>query len=399
MLATRSARALLAALLTLVVAAGCSDTQGGQPDATAGAGAGTASSPAPTPAKVTVTPADGTRDVMPDAPVRVKAESGRITTVTVRSKDGHTVDGTLEDGQWTSTARLTPAAAYTVTVAAAGSDGATTTTTSTFTVHKPKVTATYHLVYDGQTVGTGMPVSVQFDSAVDPTMRGEVEKRVSVTSSPAQEGAWGWLDARQLMWRPKVHWKPGTTVTVDAPLTGVQTGTDKWVGTDASGGFTVGSQTSAHVDIARHTMTVSKDGKVLRTIPVSSGKPGPETETRSGTKVVIGKEPEITMDSATVGIPKGSPGYYKVDTKWNVRVTWTGEFLHSAPWSVGAQGNSNVSHGCINMAPANAEWVFSTLKAGDVVTFDGSGRTFRPDEGIGVWQYSWAGWQKQSALR
>ncbi|HQV91060.1 MAG TPA: L,D-transpeptidase, partial [Phycicoccus sp.] len=94
----------------------------------------------------------------------------------------------------------------------------------------------------------------------------------------------------------------------------------------------------------------------------------------------------------------GSPGYYKVDTKWNLRVTWTGEFLHSAPWSVGAQGSDNVSHGCTNMSPENAEWMFNFSKAGDVVQVSGSGRQFLPSEGIGVWQYSFDDWKKQSAL-
>lgn len=113
----------------------------------------------------------------------------------------------------------------------------------------------------------------------------------------------------------------------------------------------------------------------------------------------MSKEPTVTMDSATVGIEKGEPGYYKLDTRWNMRVTWTGEYLHSAPWSVGSQGSSNVSHGCVNMAPENAKWMFDNSMIGDVVDFTGSSRVFQPTEGIGVWQYSWAEWQKRSALR
>jgi lipoprotein-anchoring transpeptidase ErfK/SrfK len=261
------------------------------------------------------------------------------------------------------------------------------------------VTATYGVLHDGETVGVGMPVSIQFDSQVaTKAQRAEVEKRVKVTTVPAQEGSWGWLDNRQLMWRPKEYWKPGTKVTVEAPLTGVQTGEGKWVANDASGSFTVGSAMVSTVDIQNHTMTVRRDGQVLRTIPVSTGRPGPKTETRSGTKVIITKQRAITMDSTSIGIPKGTPGYYRIDTDYNLRVTWTGEFLHSAPWSVGAQGNSNVSHGCVNMAPANAQWMFANSKVGDVVKFTGSTREFLPTEGIGVWQYSYAGWQEQSAL-
>ena len=128
------------------------------------------------------------------------------------------------------------------------------------------------------------------------------------------------------------------------------------------------------VDMKSHTMTVRRGGQVIRTIPVSTGKPGPLTETRYGTKVIIRKEGKVTMDSSTVGIPKGDPDYYKIDTKWNLRVTWTGEYLHSAPWSVRAQGNSNVSHGCVNMSPANAQWMYENSKVGDVVRFTGSNR-------------------------
>ena len=189
----------------------------------------------------------------------------------------------------------------------------------------------------------------------------------------------------------------GKPVSVDAPLTGFQTGEDKWVAEDRSGSMTIGREQMTRVDIDKHTMTVTRGGKQVKSFPVSSGKPGKDTETRSGMKVVIGKQREMTMDSATVGIDKGEPGYYKVDTNFNVRVTWTGEFVHSAPWSVGAQGSSNVSHGCVNVAPAGAEWFYDNSLPGDPVDFTGSEREFQPTEGIGVWQYSYDEWQEQSA--
>ena len=107
----------------------------------------------------------------------------------------------------------------------------------------------------------------------------------------------------------------------------------------------------------------------------------------------------LAVRAGEIVFEKGEPGYYKLDTRWNMRVTWTGEYLHSAPWSVGSQGSSNVSHGCVNMAPENAKWMFDNSMIGDVVDFTGSSRVFQPTEGIGVWQYSWAEWQKRSALR
>jgi lipoprotein-anchoring transpeptidase ErfK/SrfK len=367
---------------------------------TPGAQTSTASpQPSATPAVVSVTPADKAAGVLPTAGVEVRATTGSLGQVTVKDSAGKPVDGHVQGGAWHFTGRLRPGTAYTVTVTATGPDGRASTTTSTFTTLTPKVTATYGILSAGQTVGVGMPVRIQFDSPVaTKAMRAQVEKLVSVTTTPKQQGAWGWLDDRQLMWRPATYWRPGTTVTVRAPLTGVQTGPDKWVANDDQASFTVGAAMISTVNIKTHMMTVTRGGQVLRTIPVSTGKPGPLTETRSGTKVVIGKDGQITMDSATVGIPKGDPNYYKIDTKWNLRLTWTGEFIHSAPWSVNAQGSENVSHGCTNLSPANAEWMFANSRPGDIVKFVGSNRPFLPTEGIGVWQYSFAGWKAQSAL-
>jgi lipoprotein-anchoring transpeptidase ErfK/SrfK len=348
---------------------------------------------------VDVDPADGSTGVEPDTRIVVSATSGTLGEVEVTDAKGNAVEGAVEAGTWRSAELLRPATAYTVSVTASGSDGTPATTTSTFRTLKPKVTATYGILYSGETVGIGMPASIQFDSAVTtPAQRAAVEKHVSVTTSPKVDGHWGWLDNRQLMWRPKTYWKPGTTVTVKADLTGVQTGPGKWVANDDSASFTIGSAMVSTVDIKRHVMTVRRAGKVINTIPISAGRPGPQTETRSGTKVIIRKEGTVVMDSTTIGIKKGEPGYYREVTQSAMRVTWTGEYLHSAPWSVGSQGNTNVSHGCVNMSPANAAWMYANSKAGDIVDFTGSTREFLPTEGIGVWQYSYAGWVKQSAL-
>ena len=407
MVQTRRSRGLAAALVVVAAAALGGACQSGQASPSTSNVAESASSPTsstpsatPTPAELSISPADDATGVLPTEPVTVQATVGTLGEVSVVDAKGEAVKGEVgADGTWTSTALLAPDTAYTITAKASGTDGTSSTTTSTFTTLKPKVTATYGILYSGQTVGVGAPVSIQFDSAVtDAKYRAQVEKLVKVTTTPAQKGAWGWLDNRQLMWRPAKYWQPGTKITVSASLTGVQTGKDKWVANDDQASFSVGSSMISYVNIRTHQMKVTRDGQVLRTIPVSTGRPGPLTETRSGVKVIIGKQDKVTMDSATVGIPKGNPNYYKIDTQWNLRVTWTGEFLHSAPWSVGAQGSTNVSHGCTNLSPANAQWMYANSKVGDVVVFTGSSRVFQPTEGIGVWQYSFAQWQKQSAL-
>src|SRR5665647_465536 len=333
--------------------------------------------PETTPAVLDVFPADLTTGFAPNVPVTVKASSGTLGTVTLVGAKGEIVAGK------------------------AGPDGTATTTSSTFTTLTPKVTATYGLIPNGGVVGVGMPVIVQFDTGViTKAQRAEVEKRVKVTTVPVQQGAWGWLDNRQLMWRPKNYWFPGTKVTLSTPLHGLQTGDGKWIAADAQTSFTVGSSMVSTVDVNAHTMIVRRDGVAIHTFKVSTGKPGPLTETRNGIKVIIERNKAITMDSATLvpSIPKGAPGYYKIDTKWNLRLTWTGEFIHSAPWSVNAQGTQNVSHGCTNMSPTNAAWMFTNSKMGDIVKFTGSSRAFQPTEGIGVWVYDFAGWKAQSAL-
>jgi lipoprotein-anchoring transpeptidase ErfK/SrfK len=402
--ATRSRRGyvLAAALVALsVLLSACQGT------AAAGSAGSTnnglqQTSPAPqaTPAVLDVFPADLATGVLPNAAVTVKASSGTLGVVTLVDAKGQKVAGRVgTDGVWGTSELLLPSAAYTLTMAATGPDGTATSTSSTFTTLQPRVRATYSLIPGGGTVGVGMPVSVQFDSdVVTKAERAAVQRRVKITTIPVQQGAWGWLDNRQLMWRPKSYWIPGTKVTVSTPLHGLQTGDGKWIAGDDGTSFTVGSSLVSTVDMNAHTMTVRQGGAVVRTFKVSTGRPGPLTETRYGTKVIIERQRAIVMDSATVGIPKGDPHYYKINTDWNLRLTWTGEYIHSAPWSVGSQGIANVSHGCTNMAPADAEWMFNNSKVGDLVTFTGSSRPFTPTEGIGVWVYDYAGWQALSAL-
>jgi len=363
------------------------------------------SSPTPTThgttaAVLDVSPANLAVDVPPNAPVTVKASSGTLRVVTLVDANGNKVEGQVSPaGSWGTDELLRPSTVYTLAIGATGPDGMLTSTKSTFRTLTPKVSATYALMPSGGTVGVGMPVILQFDTAVDTkARRAEVEKRVIVTTVPDQMGSWGWLDDRQLMWRPQSYWLPGTKVTVSAPLHGVQTGANKWITGDKGMSFTVGPSMVSSVDTQAHSLTVRRNGAVIRTFLVSTGRPGPQTETRSGIKVIMSRDPVIVMDSATIGIPQGSPGYYKISTNWDLRLTWTGEFIHSAPWSVAAQGNTNVSHGCTNMAPADALWMYNNSEVGDVVTFKGSSRVFKPEEGIGVWVYDYAGWKARSAL-
>lgn len=405
-LATR--RAAIALLLALVLGlVGCAKSDFGASDTKSAPNqpGQQASSAAPTPepsalpVTISVKPKHGVKAALPTDPLIVKATNGTVSDVRVQKagKKPVNVAGTLTGTTWKPKRNFVPDTKYTVKVTATDSLGAPVTATKSFRTLKPETTAQYYLLYTDQTVGVGMPATIQFASPVETKkMRAEVERNVQVTTKPAQAGSWGWLDNRQLMWRPKGYFKPGTKVTITANLAGIQTGKKKWVGRDAKGSFTVGAAHITKVSISGHYMKVYSNGKLIRTMPVTNGKPG--FTTRSGTKVVIERIASLIMDSESIGIGKNDKEAYRLKVYWAVRTTWTGEFVHGAPWSVGSQGYANVSHGCTGMNLSNARWFYNFSRPGDLVIYSGSGRTFYPTEGIGVWQYSWKGWQKQSAL-
>jgi lipoprotein-anchoring transpeptidase ErfK/SrfK len=160
--------------------------------------------------------------------------------------------------------------------------------------------------------------------------------------------------------------------------------------------FRTGSAMVSTVNVARHTLTVTRNGKTLRVIPVSTGKAG--FLTRNGIKVVLEKHTLKVMDATTIGIGRSDPEYYRLEVPYAMRVTWSGEFVHAAPWSVGSQGRANVSHGCVGMSMGNAIWLFNMSTVGDVIRVVNSPRTLEPGNGYTDWNVSWADWTAGSAL-
>jgi lipoprotein-anchoring transpeptidase ErfK/SrfK len=398
---SRSMRAgwvAVAAVAALALVSGCQNDAKAQTPAGRGSGSSSSSSSSSSgPVSLAITPADGSPPVAPNTQVTVTAQGGPIASVTVKDTKSRTIAGSLSaDGlTWTASRYLRPSTSYTVQATSqSGASGK-----SRFATFAAKITATYHVLPgSGSVVGIGMPLIVQFDSPVADSAKDDVERNLSVTTSPAVGGSWGWLNDQQVMYRSARYWTTGTTISLKANLAGVKTGTGKYVGSDASTSFKIGSAMKSFVNMKTHQMKVYKNGKLLRTLPVSTGRPGPKTETRYGIKVIVAKEPTHIMDSTSIGIPKGSPGYYRITTHWDMRLTWSGEFLHSAPWSVGAQGNTNVSHGCTNLSPSNAIWLYDISKIGDVVKYTGSSRALEQGNGYTLWNYSWADWEKRSAL-
>ncbi len=350
---------------------------------------------------LTITPSipDGTPNVEVDSLVHVDGFDGQLTDVTLASKDGkETVPGAVHGIRWTAEGFLEPATEYVLTATGTGDDGDQVTSTTTFTTRALTLDEqTYPAVapLEGETVGIAMPVIVSFDIPV--TDRATFEKRMSVTAQPATEGGWYWLSDNTVHWRPKSFWKPGTKVSVDLALNSVPAGNGIYGQQDQHVKFTVGRSVVTVVNTRKHTATVKINGKNTRTIPVSTGDV--DHRSRNGIKVIMEKHASIDMDAATTGVDSDDPGYYNLKgVKWAMRVTNSGEFLHAAPWSAAAQGNANVSHGCVGMSTADAAWLYQQSKRGDVVKYVGSPRRLEPGNGWTDWNRSWDEWLEGSAL-
>ncbi|PVG82725.1 hypothetical protein DDE18_10190 [Nocardioides gansuensis] len=332
-----------------------------------------------------------------DRLLRVRAARGTLRRVRVTSEAG-ALPGKLSGSAWRATERLEPGTDYVVRTVSERADG--TVQRDRSQLHTQDLTLdeqTFAAVapLEGETVGVGMPVIVSFDVAV--TDKAAFERHMRVTSEPAQPGTWHWLSDREAHWRPRTYWKPGTDVTVDLDLNSLPAGGGVYGQEDRTVSFDIGDSVIHRVDAAAHVMKTYINGALARTTPVSAGKPG--FETRSGTKVVIEKHRFKTMDAATTGIAEGDPEYYNIeDVEYALRVTYSGEFLHAAPWSVGSQGSANVSHGCVGMSTRDAAWVYDVSKRGDVVEVTGTDRWMDLTNGYGDWNASYADYKAGSAL-
>ncbi|HEV7931859.1 MAG TPA: Ig-like domain-containing protein [Actinomadura sp.] len=367
--------------VAMLVAAGCSGGGPGQKKP---------------PAVLSITPADGTQKTAPDAGALVKVADGKLTQVTLTDAKGHRVVGSLtpDARSWRSTWTLTPATTYTLTAQATGRDGRQVARKASFTTLAPPRRLESGIApLEGEKVGVGMPVQLLLSQPVTAReARAAVERALEVKMSRPLEGAWSWVSDTEVQFRPRDYWPTGTKVAVIAHLAGVKAGDGLWGVKDRSLEFTVGPRHITKVDARAHEATVTDGDKVVKTIPVSLGKPGDDSY--SGVMIAQEKAADIVMDSATTG----NPGEYRTATKWNVRMTYSGTFFHSAPWSTGAQGNSNVSHGCINASPENARWFYDFTNRGDIIEVTGTSRRLRFGNGPTPWAKPWAEWLQASAL-
>ncbi|GAB2840013.1 Ig-like domain-containing protein [Streptomyces deserti] len=341
----------------------------------------------------------------PDKPLEVVAEGsdGRITDVTAMDSAGRYVAGELSaDGsRWHSTSPLAADARYTVRVSTEDEDGAPGRKVLTFVTGKPTTKKRLDVTFGPKagTYGVGQPITAKLSEPVkDRAQRAVVERALKVDSTPWAEGAWHWVDDKELHYRPKEYWPTHATIQVRSTIEGIKISDRLWGGTAKPLKITTGDRLIAVTDAAAHQMTVYKNGEAIKTIPVTTGKPG--FDTRNGVKVVLGKERFVRMRSTTIGIAEGSSESYDLPVYFATRVTWSGEYVHAAPWSVGSQGYANVSHGCTGMSTGNAEWFFDTVREGDLVeVVNSAGHTMEPfGNGFGDWNLPWDKWRTGSAL-
>jgi lipoprotein-anchoring transpeptidase ErfK/SrfK len=391
---TASFGALATPIVGLVLVLGLASCSGSP--ATPGGKGGATTAPA---VNIAMTPASGATNIAPATPVTVHltdGAAGTLSTVTVKSSKGDQVSGTIAGGSWTSKGKLAFGATYTVQAAAAGKP---LTTVGTFTTTPtPSGDASVHASSfngDGAAYGIGMPLILKLDSGLtSKEQRAAFEKALKVTTQPASTGAWGWISSKEVHFRPQQYWSAGTKIHLDVETAGVQLG-DKWGRTDITVDFKIGRDQRLTADASSHRLVMTVGGKQVKNLPVSLGSP--KHPSSSGTLLIIEKRPTAVFDSGTYGVPASAPGGYKTNVNDVERLTWGGEFIHSAPWSVGQQGNSNVSHGCINVAPGEADWLFRNLQVGDPVVVRNTNSPVKAYDGWTDWTLSWDQWLTKSA--
>jgi lipoprotein-anchoring transpeptidase ErfK/SrfK len=238
-----------------------------------------------------------------------------------------------------------------------------------FTGSPPFVPPTFNPV-NGATVGVAEPIIINFGRAI--ADRPMAEQAIHVSSTPPVSGKFYWLTPNQVRWRPLSFWPAHTAVHVDAAGT--------------QNNFVIGDALQATADDATHQLIVTRNGAVEQTFPMSMGMAAGGHQTPNGTYYVLDKKAKVVMDSSTYGVPVNSTYGYKVDVQDAVQFDNSGDYVHSAPWSVGDQGKRDVSHGCINISPTNAKWFFTNFGAGDPIVVKNSVGTYSKNDGSNDWQ-------------
>ena len=397
---TRPAVALVVLSVAACLLAGCSTGPGDESDRTKASTAAARAASAP---HIQLNATDGQQHVSVRRGGRVTVEAGKITKVSLATANGGVVPGAVSsDGRtWAPDAVLDHGTAYRLTVVAAGAEGRKETKKIAFTTvaETDRFTGTF-TPDNGSTVGVGMPVSFTFDKAI--TDKKSVESAIEVSSSSGQAVVGHWFGARRLDFRPQQYWKAHSTITVKIRLDGVKGAKGAYGEQDRTVRITVGRGQVSTVDASTHRMTVVRDGRTLKTLPITAG--ASNATTWNGQMVISEKLISTRMNGATVGFP----GQYDIpDVPHAMRLSTSGTFVHGNYWAPdSAFGHSNLSHGCVGLNDAkggndsqqDAAWFYDNSLIGDVVVVRNSDdRTIAPDNGLNGWNMPWDQWKAGSA--
>ncbi|MQS09174.1 L,D-transpeptidase family protein [Streptomyces alkaliphilus] len=388
------AAALTGALLVLVTACGGSSSA----DDSSGGTGGEDEKNAKGGVELLISPGDGATDVATGGELRVTVEDGTLTEVVVTDAEGGTVAGELDEEAtaWEPTEHLANGTSYTVEATAESADGETVKETSGFTTLDAEATfATNWNVPEDATVGTGMIMSITFDTPIE--NREAVEEAIRVTTEPEVELRGHWFGDQRLDIRPENYWQPGTEVSVEFRTRGVEGAPGVYGTRHNERYFTIGRHQVSTVDAAAKTMEVVRDGEVLRTLPVTTGEPG--NDTWNGKMVITERLKETRMDGSTVGFD----GEYDIeDVPHAMRLSTSGTFVHGNYWaSESTFGSQNVSHGCIGLFDKQGAndpntpgaWFFDNSIIGDVVeVLNSNDAIIAPDNGLSGWNMDWSAW-------
>jgi lipoprotein-anchoring transpeptidase ErfK/SrfK len=382
----RRAAAIAICAVAGLLAAACSGSTGSTAGGGSGHSAGASASASANGPQLTISPVTGSKDVKPGQGITVTAARGKITSVSVHAA-GDPVSGTMNAARtsWHSSWTLAVSTSYTVTATAAAPGGQPVTQTSSFATLSP-ARSLQTMIFEGDhdTYGVGMPIILDFSAPVQ--NKAAVERSLQLTTSKPVVGAWSWDGNQTLDFRPREYWPAHTTVTFTGHLDGVEAAPGLYGDHTLTQSFRIGSSLIVVASTATHHMDLYRDGSFYRRWPISTGRPGDNTP--NGTYLTIDKGNPVKMTG---------PGY-SLEVPWSVRFTWTGDYLHDAYWSVGEQGFTNVSHGCVNMPPADAEIYYKMAVPGDPVTVTGSPKAGAWDNGWTEWFLSWSKFVKGSAL-
>jgi lipoprotein-anchoring transpeptidase ErfK/SrfK len=352
-------------------------------------------------AAVRIAPTSGTSDFAPSSPVIVRAADGQLAKVRVVADGGVPVAGRLTSARkkWQSTESLAYGTTYHVTAVVAGSDRARAKLTSSFRTVAPVATVTA-IVFpsEGLSVGVGQPIVFRFDHDItDAAARSALPSHLDVIQSKPVLGGWHWFSDHELHYRPKDYWPANEKITVTWDLRGWNAGAPGWGDGQGALHFSVGDARISYANLENHRMTVTDNGRVVATYPISGGKESDPT--MNGVHIVLDRSSVVRMNSATNGVPVDSADGYDELVYWDVHISDSGEYVHAAPWSVDSQGTANVSHGCINLSDDNAQAYFELSRIGDVLLVGGGPRAPEVgDHGVMDWDTAWKDFTAANAL-